>query len=126
MKAATRLIVVCSAFALAACESGEGRTTVVGQLASERIELTAETTEPIIEIVMDEGAVVQRGDLLVQLDVERAAARLAEAEASMSQAEGRARRTRARTAQRTNCRRARKRGWRRERAFVPQDRIRPL
>ena len=89
MKAATRLIVVCSAFALAACESGEARTTVVGQLASERIELTAEAAEPIIEIAMDEGAVVQHGDLLVQLDAKRAAARLAEVEASMSQVEAR-------------------------------------
>jgi HlyD family secretion protein len=75
--------------ALSAC-SGEGDPLrVVGELTSDRVELVAESNEPIIEILVAEGAPVVAGDLLVRQDNRRASARLAEAEGSLKQAEAR-------------------------------------
>lgn len=72
-----------------ACDGTADSDSVVGELASDRIELTAEAAEPIVDIAVDEGAAVNAGELLVQLDAQRATARLAEAEASLAQAEAR-------------------------------------
>lgn len=74
---------------LVAC-SGEGDPArVVGELTSDRVELVAESNEPIVEILVPEGAKVAAGDLLVRQDNRRASARLAEAEGSLRQAEAR-------------------------------------
>ena len=77
------------ACALAACSSSDPANRVVGQLASDRIELTAEVAEPIIEIAVAEGTEVSAGDVLVRQDPARATARLAEAEAALAQAQAR-------------------------------------
>ena len=75
--------------ALAACELGGEPARIVGQLESDRVELTADVTEPIVEILVAEGELVAQGQVLVRQDAARATARLAEAEASVAQARAR-------------------------------------
>lgn len=75
--------------ALAACGGDDGESRIVGELASDRIELTAEMAEPIIEILVSEGEPVAAGQLLLRQDPTRAAARLAEAEAALGQTRAR-------------------------------------
>ena len=72
------------ALLLAACDSGGGANRVVGELASDRIELTAEVDEPIVEIAVSEGDAVTAGQKLLRQDDTRAKARLAEAEAALA------------------------------------------
>lgn len=79
-----RYAILVIAILLAACESGSGHNRVVGELASDRIELTAEVDEPIIEIAISEGDTVSVGQLLLRQDDTRARARLAEAEAALA------------------------------------------
>ncbi len=56
------LIAAClSILILAACAEPDGSNTIVGEMASDRVELTAEVSEPIIEILVSEGDTVQRG-----------------------------------------------------------------
>lgn len=74
---------------LSACDSTEDLNRVVGELASERIELTAEVDEPIVEIAVAEGQSVTAGQLLLRQDNERATARYLEAEAAHAQAQAR-------------------------------------
>jgi HlyD family secretion protein len=61
----------------------------VGELASDRIELTAEISEPILSIAIAEGEDVVAGQVLLQQDDRRAQARLAEAEAALGQTRAR-------------------------------------
>jgi len=75
--------------ALAACESGDVNSRIVGQLASDRIEITAEVSEPIIERAIIEGQPVDAGQLLIRQDTSRIEARIAEATASALQARAR-------------------------------------
>jgi HlyD family secretion protein len=75
--------------ALAACGSNDDASRVVGELASDRIELTAEMAEPITEILVAEGESVTAGQVLMRQDSSRARARLAEAEAALGQAQAR-------------------------------------
>lgn len=72
-----------------ACDSDSGGNRVIGELASDRIELTAEAAEPIIEILVAEGQQVKQGQLLIRQDSRRATARLAEAEAAVLQQQAR-------------------------------------
>ncbi len=74
---------------LAACTSPTDEHRVVGELASERIELAAEVAEPIIEILVAEGAAISAGDVLLRQNSDRASARLAEATASLAQSQAR-------------------------------------
>ncbi|MCG8371364.1 MAG: HlyD family efflux transporter periplasmic adaptor subunit [Proteobacteria bacterium] len=74
---------------LAACGTDENLNRVVGELASDRIELTAETNEPITAIAVAEGDTVDAGQELVRQDDARAIARLAGAEAALGQARAR-------------------------------------
>ena len=74
---------------LAGCGAGEGPNRVVGELASDRHELTAEVNEPIVSIDVAEGQVVVAGQVLVRQDDTRARARLAEAEAALAQQQAR-------------------------------------
>ena len=74
---------------IAACNNAENPYRVVGQLASDRIELSAETSEPIVAIRVAEGDAVTAGQILVEQDSRRAAAQLAEAEAALAQAQAR-------------------------------------
>lgn len=77
------------AIALVACESSELEHRIVGQLASDRVELTAEFAEPITELLVAEGDRITAGQVLMRQDDSRARARLAEAEAALGQAQAR-------------------------------------
>ena len=74
---------------LAACDGTDNPNIVVGELASDRIELISEVNEPILEILVAEGAPVTAGQLVLRQDDTRASARLKEAEASVGQAQAR-------------------------------------
>ena len=76
-------------FVLTGCGDGENPNLAVGQLASDRIELTAETNEPIFAINVAEGARVDAGRVLVEQDARRAMARRAEAAAALGQSRAR-------------------------------------
>ncbi len=82
-------IILAVVLTIAACDSGSGSNRVVGELASDRIELTAEFNEAIVEIVAAEGDIVSGGDVLLRQDEARAQARLAEADAAYQQASAR-------------------------------------
>ncbi len=72
-----------------ACDSQEANQRVVGQLESDRIEITAEVSEPIIERAVIEGQEVVAGDALISQDTSRIDSRIAEAKASEMQARAR-------------------------------------
>ena len=74
---------------LAGCSAGDNPNLLVGELASDRHELTAETNEPIVSIAVAEGQAVAAGELLIEQDNTRARARLAEAEAALAQQQAR-------------------------------------
>ena len=76
-------------FALTACSSPDDGNRIVGELASDRIELTVEFNEPIVEIIVAEGGVVTKGQVLLRQNDARAIARLAEAEAVYLQSKAR-------------------------------------
>ncbi len=78
-----------SAMSLAACDNSNNLNIVVGELASDRIELIAEVNEPILEILVAEGETVTAGQLILRQDDTRASARLREAEAAVGQAQAR-------------------------------------
>jgi len=67
------------------CSRDPATAPAVGTLERERIELTAEVSEPIVEIAVREGDMVEPGALLVQLDPARLSAQVAGAQASRDQ-----------------------------------------
>jgi HlyD family secretion protein len=89
MKHALPLFALFLSVSLGACDSPEDADRVVGELASDRLELSAEFAEPITEITSAEGAAVTAGQVLVRQDTARAKARLAQAEAALSQQQAR-------------------------------------
>jgi HlyD family secretion protein len=82
-------LLIAGALSLAACDASTSDNRIVGELASDRIELTAEFAEPITEILVAEGEVVSAGQVLVRQDTSRADARLDEADAALGQAQAR-------------------------------------
>jgi len=82
-------ITLLAACALLACSPSDDNNRVVGELASDRIELTAEFSEPIIEIIVAEGEAVEAGQKLLRQNDARATARLADAEALYLQSKAR-------------------------------------
>ena len=74
---------------LAACSGDDGNHRVVGVLASDRIEVTADYAEPITQVAVAEGARVTAGDLLLTQDNARALAHLQDAEAALGQSKAR-------------------------------------
>ena len=74
---------------LGACSGSDKSNRVVGELASDRIEIAAESNEPIVEIAAAEGQAVTVGQVLVRQDGTRATARLAQAEAALAQQQAR-------------------------------------
>lgn len=84
-----RFLVLFMLTAIAACGDGNNLNTAVGELASDRIELAAETNEPIVAVHVAEGESVRAGQILVEQDARRATARLAEAEAALAQVQAR-------------------------------------
>ena len=69
----------------AACDRGEEPLRVVGQLESDRIEVSAEFGEPIEAILVREGEMVTAGQPLIEQNTARARARIAETEALLEQ-----------------------------------------
>ena len=69
---------------LAGCGDNDDGRFVVGEFASDRLELTAEVSEPIVAIEVEEGQAVTAGQVLLRQDTARAEARLAEAEAALA------------------------------------------
>lgn len=81
-----RKLPICLLLGLAsACDTGEDASRVVGQLESDRIEISAEFAEPIAAILVEEGEVVAAGQPLLEQDTARIRARIAEAEALLGQ-----------------------------------------
>jgi HlyD family secretion protein len=82
-------ITLLAACTLIACSPSDDINRVVGELASDRIELTAEFSEPIVEIIVAEGETVVSGQKLLRQNDARATARLADAEALYLQSKAR-------------------------------------
>ncbi len=82
---------LCGAMVIAmlGCDSSGDDTRVVGQLESDRIEITAEVSEPIMEIFVKEGQRVTAGDLLLQQDKRRILSRIRETKAALAQSKAR-------------------------------------
>ena len=74
---------------LVACDSQDANQRIVGQLESDRVEVTAEVSEPIIERAVIEGQSVDAGALLIRQDTSRIESRIAEAKASELQSRAR-------------------------------------
>ena len=89
MQIAKTLLTIYLFALLTACTPSDNENRVVGELTSERIELSAEVAEPIVEILVAEGVTVSAGDILLRQNTDRANARLAEADAALAQAQAR-------------------------------------
>lgn len=81
------LMLLLSLLALAGCD--QANNTAVGTLEWDRIELVAESSERIVEILQREGTQVSAGEIILKLDPSRAQARLEAARAARQQAEAR-------------------------------------
>ena len=88
-KSVRALIVLMAPLGLLACQASDDQQRMVGQLESDRIELSAEFSEPIISRHVTEGQVVSKGDIIIQQNPGRAAARVREAEAMLAQNQAR-------------------------------------
>jgi len=82
-------IALAMACGLVACGAADEHNRVVGELTSERIELTAEFSEPVDKIMVAEGESVTSGQRLLQQNADRARARLADAKAKYLQSKAR-------------------------------------
>ncbi len=89
MNKRTQLLALFTVLFGSACSSETAVPRIVGELASDRVELTAEAGEPILEILVAEGEKVAAGQVLMKQDASRAIARLAEAEAAFLQSQAR-------------------------------------
>ena len=78
------LLVLLPALAVA-CDAVDEDRRAVGQLESDRIEISAELAEPIEAILVAEGEAVAAGQPLIQQNEARTRARIAEAEAVLEQ-----------------------------------------
>ncbi len=74
---------------LVGCDTQDANQRIVGQMESDRIEITAEVSEPIVERLVIEGQSVEAGHLLIRQDTSRIESRIAEAKASELQAQAR-------------------------------------
>ncbi len=89
MKTIMTICLCVSLTLLAACDSQNANQRIVGQLESDRIEITAEVSEPIIERPVIEGQEVKAGTLLIRQDPARIESRIDEAKAAELQARAR-------------------------------------
>lgn len=83
------ILIPAAALMITACGDTPSDNRVVGELASDRLELIAEVNEPILEILVAEGETVTAGQLILRQDDSRAQARLAEADAAARQTQAR-------------------------------------
>lgn len=79
------ILVICISLSLIACE--EEVPMAVGQLESDRIEIVAESNEPIIEIAVIEGDQVAANTLLVQQQATRLELRIEESASNIARIE---------------------------------------
>jgi len=89
MKLSPALIPLTMLVLIAGCDSSGQQSRVVGQLASDRIEIAAEVFEPIVEIAVQEGQRISAGDLLLSQDNSRILAKITETEAVLAQSQAR-------------------------------------
>jgi HlyD family secretion protein len=89
MKMRTGITTLAAVLALAGCGIDKEPNRVVGELTSDRYELTAEVAEPITTINIAEGESVAADQVLLSQDDTRARARLAEATAALAQQQAR-------------------------------------
>ncbi|MDX1403135.1 MAG: HlyD family efflux transporter periplasmic adaptor subunit [Woeseiaceae bacterium] len=85
----TAIAIFSTLILLGGCDSQNAEQRLVGQLESDRIEITAEVSEPIVERPVIEGQSVVAGTLLIRQDTSRIEARIAEAAAAERQAQAR-------------------------------------
>ncbi len=83
-----QLLILMAALLLAACGNGAD-TVLLGTLERDRVELVAESQEPIIAIEVREGESVSAGQVLLRLDPSAQQARLAQASSAAAVAERR-------------------------------------
>ncbi len=84
-----KLTVLAMLIFLSGCDTTDNNHRVVGELMSERIEMSTQFAEPITAILVAEGAVVSAGTTLLTQDSSRAVAKRREAEAALGQAQAR-------------------------------------
>jgi HlyD family secretion protein len=75
------------ALSLVGCNTDQN--VAMGTLEWDRVELIAEVSEPIVEVLAKEGAQLQQGEPLLRLDDRRMRAQLAEAQAAKAEAAAR-------------------------------------
>ncbi|MFM1894992.1 MAG: hypothetical protein RLZZ385_66 [Pseudomonadota bacterium] len=80
-----RLALLCSALSLAGCTEGEPRA--VGQLHSDRLEITVESTEPIVAIAAMEGDALAVGQEILRQDDRRISLLIQESAAGVARLE---------------------------------------
>ena len=83
------MAILAAAILVGGCDSSQTNGRVVGELASDRIELSAESAEPIVEFAVAEGAAVTAGQVLLRQDDARVRTRLKEADAALAQQQAR-------------------------------------
>ena len=88
IEAGVRGAVALILLALPACAANK-EPVLLGTLEWDRISVPAEASEPILTLVVAEGAQVKAGDLLLSLDGRRMDARLAQANAAIAQQQAR-------------------------------------
>ena len=74
---------------LFSCDPAGDGARIVGQMESDRVEITAEFSEPIVDRAVREGEIVAIGDLIITQDTSRIDARIAQADAQLAQAKAR-------------------------------------
>lgn len=74
---------------ISACDTSGDENRVVGQLESDRVELSADFAEPIIERLVGEGEAVMAGQVLLRQDASRIDAQIDEADAVLEQSRAR-------------------------------------
>ena len=89
IRSPVKMLIIAAISTLAACGPDDDSNRVVGELASDRIEMTADVNEPIIEIAVAEGEAVTKGQVLLRQDDARAVARLAAVDAALAQTQAR-------------------------------------
>ena len=75
------MVLVLLASLLTACDRADDTQRIVGQLESDRVEIAAEVSEPILERTVIEGQQVERGQLLIRQDTSRIETAIAQAKA---------------------------------------------
>ena len=85
MTTVVRVALIVVALSLSACDASTARHRAVGQLESDRVELSVEFAERIVDRPAAEGQRVAAGTILLQQDEQRMQARIAELEAAVNE-----------------------------------------